>query len=48
MSEAEYASLIETLDLLSTPGFKEGFEQARNEAESGETRSFEAVFGEPQ
>jgi len=48
MSEAEYKSLIETLDLLSAPGFRESFEQARIEVESGETRSFEEIFGEPQ
>ena len=48
MSESEYESLIETLDLLSAPGFKETFEQARQEADSGETRAFEEIFGEPQ
>jgi antitoxin YefM len=48
MSEAEYESLIETLDLLSTPGFRETFEQACREADHGETRSFEEIFGEPQ
>ena len=48
MSEAEYDSLLETLDLLSTPGFREGFEQAKAEADSGETVSFEEVFGEAQ
>ncbi|TCT22954.1 type II toxin-antitoxin system Phd/YefM family antitoxin [Thiobaca trueperi] len=48
MSESEYESLIETLDLLSAPGFKDAFEQARQEADSGETRAFEEIFGEPQ
>ncbi|EXJ15307.1 type II toxin-antitoxin system Phd/YefM family antitoxin [Imhoffiella purpurea] len=48
MSEAEYESLIETLELLSSPGFREPFEKARMEAENGETRSFEDIFGEPQ
>jgi antitoxin YefM len=48
MSEAEYESLMETLALLSAPGFRDAFEQARAEAESGDTRSFEEVFGEPQ
>lgn len=48
MSESEYESLIETLDLLSAPGFKETFELARQEADSGETRAFEEIFGEPQ
>lgn len=44
MSEAEYDSLIETMNLLSTLGFQQAFDQARLEADSGETRS----FGEPQ
>jgi len=48
MSEAEYESLIETLALLSARGFRDTFDQARSEAESGDTRSFEEVFGEPQ
>lgn len=48
MSEAEYESLIETLDLLSSPGFSDTLQQAQREAENGETRSFEEVFGEPQ
>ena len=32
MSEEEYDSLLETLDLLSAPGFREGFNQAVSEA----------------
>ena len=48
MSEAEYDSLIETLELLSAPGFNESFEKARAEAQTGDTRSFDEVFGEPQ
>lgn len=48
MSEAEYGSLMETLSLLSSPGFREGFEQASLEVASGDTLSFDEVFGEPQ
>ena len=48
MSEAEYESLMETLALLSAPGFRDAFDQARGEADAGETRSFDEVFGEPQ
>jgi antitoxin YefM len=48
MSEAEYESLLETLALLSNPGFRDAFEQGRGEAERGDTLSFEEVFGEPQ
>ncbi len=47
MSEGEYESLIETLDILSTPGFKKGFELAQKEEQDGNTVSFEEVFGEP-
>lgn len=48
MSEAEYESLMETLALLSAPGFGDAFERSRGEADSGATRSFDEVFGEPQ
>ena len=48
MSEGEYESLQESLYLLSQPGFKEGFSASVEEADSGNTVSFEEVFGEPQ
>jgi len=48
MSEKEYESLMETLELLSAPAFRKTFEKSRNEAEKGETFSFEDVFGEAQ
>lgn len=48
MSQDEYESIQETLELLSSPGFREVFQIARREAESGETLSFEEVFGEDQ
>ena len=47
MSEDEYESLLETLEILATPGFKEGFELARKEVKAGKTVSFSKVFGEP-
>ena len=46
MSEDEYEGLIETLELLSTPGFKQGFEIAKKEVEMGKTVAFDKVFGE--
>ncbi len=46
MSEDEYDGLIETLELLSTPGFKEKFKTAQEEIKSGETVAFDEVFGE--
>lgn len=48
LSRDEFDSLLETLALVSAPGFREGFEAARRELEAGETLSFEEVFGEPQ
>ncbi len=47
MSEDEYESLLETLSLLSVPGFKERFELSQKEVEAGETSTFEEVFSEP-
>jgi len=48
MSQEEFDSLQETLALLSSSGFQQGFQAARQEAESGDTLSFEEVFGEEQ
>ena len=48
MSEDEYESLLETLALLSAPGFRDAFEEGRAEAEREDTLSFDEVFGEPQ
>lgn len=48
ISEDEYESLLETLALLSAPGFRDAFEQGRAEAEREDTLSFDEVFGEPQ
>lgn len=48
MSRQEFDSLQETLELLSSSGFKEDFERGRREIEAGDTLSFEDVFGEPQ
>jgi len=48
MSEEEFESLQETLELLSVKGFREDFEKARGEVKNGDTSSVEDVFGEPQ
>jgi len=48
MSQTEFDGLLETLELLSTPGFREDFETSRQEAEAGDTLSFDEVFGEEQ
>ena len=46
VSEEDYESLLETLHLLSVPGFKKSLEQADREIESGKTVSLENVFEE--
>jgi antitoxin YefM len=46
LSEEEYESLIETLELLSVPGFYESIKQADKEIEAGEVYSMDDVFGE--
>ena len=45
LSEEDYESLIETLELLSTPGVAKSIRQARREIERGETFSLEDVLG---
>ena len=45
ISEADYESLLETLELLSTPGLAESVAVAREEISRGETYSLDEVFG---
>jgi len=45
MSEEEYDSLQETLDLLSIPGFRESVARSISQMESGDTLSLEEVLG---
>ena len=45
LSQEDYESLIETLELLSTPGLARSIRQARREIERGETYSLEDVLG---
>ncbi|MCL4491535.1 MAG: type II toxin-antitoxin system Phd/YefM family antitoxin [Nitrospirae bacterium] len=46
MSEDEYESLQETLELLSIPGFRESIKRSLKQIEKGETYSLDEVFGE--
>lgn len=46
MSQDEYDSLQETLELLSSLQFRKKFDKSRMEMEAGDTLSFEDVFGE--
>ena len=45
ISEEDYESLLETLELLSMPGMLKSIRQARKEIKQGKTKSLEEVFG---
>ena len=46
MAEDDYDSLLETMELLSTPGFRKSLQRSVKQMVKGETMSFEEVFGE--
>ncbi len=46
LSEEDYDSMIETMELLSTPGFRQSLKKSVEQMRKGETVSFEEVFGE--
>jgi antitoxin YefM len=46
MSEEEYESLIETLELQSVPGFNASLKRSKKQELRGETYSMKDVFGE--
>ncbi len=46
MSVEEYDNLVETLELLSIPKFRESIKRSIGEMEKGETVSMEQVFGD--
>lgn len=48
MSEAEFESMQETMELLSIPGFRDRLALASEEVLAGDTVSFEDVFGKLQ
>ncbi|HCE45513.1 MAG TPA: prevent-host-death protein [Lentisphaeria bacterium] len=45
MSGDDYESLLETLELMSTPGFKESIKKSIQEMKKGETFSIDQVLG---
>ena len=45
ISKEDYESLLETLELLSTPGVLKGVREAREDIKAGRTRSMKDVFG---
>jgi antitoxin YefM len=46
LSEEDYDSMIETMELLSTPGFRQSLKKSVEQMRKGETVSFEEVFGD--
>ena len=46
LSQEDFESLLETLELLSTPGLLKSVRRARREIARGETYSLEEVLGE--
>ena len=46
LSQEEYESLIETLELLSLPGMAKSIRQAKKEIKQGKTYSMKEVFGD--
>jgi antitoxin YefM len=46
LSAEEYDSMVETLNLLSIPGFRESIKRSVDQAEKGETFSIDEVFGD--
>ncbi|MFC1485176.1 type II toxin-antitoxin system Phd/YefM family antitoxin [bacterium] len=44
LSEEEYESLNETLELLSIPGFRESIKKSMKQIEKGETYSMDEIF----
>ena len=45
ISQEDYESLLETLELLSTPGMLKSIREAKADIQSGRTKSIKEVFG---
>ena len=45
ISEEDYESLLETLELLSLPGMRKSIEEARADIRAGRTKSLKEIFG---
>ena len=46
LSEEDYENLTETLELLSTPGFKQSMRHSVRQVQKGETLSLDEVLGD--
>ena len=45
MSQEDYDSLLETLELLSKPGLRQSIKEARADIKAGRTKSLKKIFG---
>ena len=45
ISEEDYESLLETLELLSLPGMRKSIQEAKADIRAGRTKSLNEVFG---
>jgi antitoxin YefM len=45
LSEEDYENMVETLELLSIPGFQKDLQESIKQMNRGETVSFDDVFG---
>jgi antitoxin YefM len=45
MSEDDYESMMETMELLSTPSFRKSLKRSVEQMKKGKTLSFDEVFG---
>ncbi len=48
LSEADYEGLLETLELLSIPGFRDRLQRSMQQVSTGETYSLAEVFGDDE
>jgi antitoxin YefM len=48
ISGEDYEGLLETLELLSIPGFRESIKRSARQAKKGEVFSLEEVFGDKE
>lgn len=46
LSEEDYEGLIETLELMSQPGFMEAFKEAKEDIKAGRVYTMDEVFGD--
>ena len=46
LAEDDYDSMVETMELLSSPGFRQSLKKSVEQMRKGETVSLEEVFGE--